>query len=141
MAWVNLPFGIEYLTPDIVNQVTENARVLKQELENKGYTVDDLVNVLASRNTQIADFAGIVQDTDNNIFKIEDVISSIYGEPWEFGSSFIKEDYQRWVLILNDMCDIIINGKGQWGILQLNDCTPTIDGKKIVLRGDSVGNN
>ena len=140
--WHNLDLNIATLEAETVNQVYENVLYLKQQAESKGITVSALVNPNASYNTQIADVLSVLQNTENDVSVInEDVTESIYfDEQKTIGSRFTLADYQRWVLCLNDLYDIIVNEKGQWGVLQLSDGIPTIDGKTIIIRGDSIGN-
>ena len=140
--WRDLDLIIETLEPETVNQVYENALYLKQQAESKGITVSSLTNPNASYSTQIADVLSVLQNTENDVAVInEDVTESIYfDEQKTIGYRFTLLDYQRWVLCLNDLYDIIVSGKGQWGILQLSDGIPTIDGKTIIIRGDSIGN-
>lgn len=140
--WRDLDLNITTLETETVNQVYENVAYLKQVAESKGITVSALTNPNARYDTQISDVLSVLQNTENDVAVInEDVTESIYfDEQKTIGSRFTLADYQRWVLCLNDLYDIIVNGKGKWGILQLSDGIPTIDGKTIIMRGDSIGN-
>lgn len=140
--WRDLDLNIATLEAETVNQVYENAAYLKQVAESKGITVSALTNPNARYDTPIADVLSVLQNTENDVAVInEDVTESIYfDEQKTIGSRFTLADYQRWVLCLYDLYDIIVNEKGQWGILQLSDGIPTIGGKTIIMRGDSIGN-
>lgn len=139
--WRDLDLNVATLEAETVNQVYENALYLKQQAESKGITVSSLVNPNASYNTQIADVLSVLQNTENDVAVInKDVAESIYyDEQKTIGSRFTLADYQRWVLCLTDLYDIIVNGKCKWGILKLSDGIPTIGGKTIIMRGDSIG--
>lgn len=147
MSWNELDLYIDTLEAETVNAVMENVSFLRQELVNKGFTVDSFVNVSASMKDYIAYIRGILQDVETEIGKINEayknsthIESRYYYEETTYGAYFRKTDYQRWVLILNDLYDIIVNGNGRWVFLQLTDCIPTINGEDILLRGDSIGN-
>ena len=139
--WSDLDLNIATLEAETVNQVYENAAYLKQIAESKGITVSALTNPNASYSTPIANVLSVLQNTENDVAVInEDVTESIYfDERKTIGSRFTLADYQRWVLCLTDLYGIIVENKGQWGILQLSDGIPTIGGKTIIIRGDSIG--
>lgn len=138
MGWIDLNLNIDKLTHTIVNQVNENSKVLRDELVNKGYTVGTLINILAEHDTQIIDFFDVISGTDDNIGVFDDVtgIGSVYYEPWNVGEHFTVDDYNRWVMTLIDLYDIIMNGVGLWRGLVLSDGRPTIDGKRIIIRDE-----
>lgn len=139
MSWHNLPLNIEYLEYDIVNNVYDNIVYLKDALESYGYSVNTLTIVNAQVSTPIVEVVNKLLGIEDDLTKVCDVVfSPEYRTPWTLREEFILADYQRWVLILNDLYSTIIEDKGKWGVLQLSDCIPTINSLSIVIRGDSI---
>lgn len=140
MSWTNLPITVETLEAATVNKVYENIQFLRDKLEEYEYTVDTLDVVNARYYTQIVDVRTQLQNVENDLTKInEGITSAYYIEHKDIGVRFKLTDYQRWVKILNDLYDILVNGKGRWGILTLSDCIPTINDQNILIRGETVG--
>ena len=140
MSWHNLDFNISTLEAETVNNVFENIEFLRNAAIEKGISVETLTVLLAETDTIIAEIGAVLQNIENNITKINNVTeSAYYREHKEIGKWFRLPDYQRWVLILSDLYDIIINEKGKWQILSLNDGIPTISNKKIIIRGEVLG--
>ena len=143
--WRDLELNIATLEAETVNQVYENALYLKQQAESRGITVSELVNSNASYSTQIADVLSVLQNTENDVSVInEDVTESVYfNEKKTIGSHFTLADYQRWVLCLKDLYDIIVNGKGQWSRLYLTQEQGQpfvqIDNNDVFIRGNIIG--
>jgi len=142
--WRDLDLNIATLEAETVNQVYENAAYLKQVAESKGITVSALTNPNASYSTQIVDVLSVLQNTENDVAVInEDVTESIYfDEQKTIGSRFTLSDYQRWVLCLSDLYDILVNEKGQWGQLYLtqeeNQPDVQINENDVYIRGDMI---
>ena len=47
-----------------------------------------------------------------------------------------RQQWQRWIDILNDMYSIVTGEKNKWCQMLCNDGYPTINGKKIIVRGN-----
>lgn len=145
MMWNELELEIATLEAETVNKVYENIAFLKEQAELKGLTVRQIEAANAAMNTIIAEVGNVLQRVENGLTVInEDVTESIYyDEAKTIGSEFKLKDYQRWILCLRDLYDIIVNGKGKWGILRLTDSippvVPTFDGKIVIMRGESIG--
>lgn len=141
MSWHVLDLNPATLEAETVNFAYENLLFLKSAAEEKGLLVDALTNPNAQMSTEIAQVRGKLQDVEDDLTVINEQIaeSMHYGEHFDIGSIFNLNDYQRWVLCLNDLYSIIIDNKGKWAILRLNNGTPTINDKPIILRGDKIG--
>ena len=137
MAWQNLPEYVPTLEATTVNQAYDNIDYLRDAMISQGKTVDVLSPVHAEHSTPISEVVNILTNMEEDITILdEQVPSAFYVEPWEVSSSFTRENYKRWIMVMNDIYDIIINGKANWGRLRLSDGYPIIDGKRILMRGD-----
>ena len=143
--WRDLDLNIVTLEAETVNQVYQNVAYLKDVAESKGITVSALTNPNASYSTQIVTVLYVLQNAEDDVSTInEDVTESIYfDEHKTIGMWFRLEDYQRWVLCLNDLYDIIVNEKGQWGRLYLTQEQGQpfvqIENDDVYIRGDTLG--
>lgn len=130
-----LDLYVQTLEAETVNQAYSELSYLATQAQ-----VPVIEQVNASYSTEICDVKPTLQTMERNFDALNAVVESIYWEQSKtVGVYFRLEDYQRWVNMLRDLFDIIINGKGQWGILQLSDGIPTIDGKSIIMRGEQFG--
>jgi hypothetical protein len=147
MSWTDLPLNIDTLEYNIVNRVQENATILKDALVAAGYTVNYPTLYDAQLSTPIWRVRYVIQSTEDAIEAIEAVTPSVYFEGaknfFDDGRFFLTA-YQRWVLMLNDFYDIIINGKGQWGQMYLTaedgnpDAYELASGNDFYIRGDVI---
>ena len=144
MSWNELELNIALLQPYIVNQVYENIEYLKGALETKGISVDTLQVVNAQYDTQIVDVANMLQSIENDLDKINDnkAQSTYYNEHKDIGNIFTVDDYNRWVLILNDLYDIIVNNKGIYKAIKIKENGlykyMIIDNKQVVVRDEVI---
>lgn len=142
MIWEKLKYPIQKVTAEVVNDVRNNIEFLQLEMINRGLTVDKLVGKSAWYGVQIADVVKILQGVENDIDVINETIaeSIYYKDPNIIGNSFSAEEYHRWVLILNDMYDIIINDKGYYSTLILSDGNIAVDnsGAYFTIRGGKI---
>lgn len=144
MSWNELELNIDVLQPYIVNQVYENIEYIKGALETKGISVDTLQVVNAKYDTQIVDVANKLQSIENDLDKINDnkAQSIYYTEHKDIGNIFTVDDYNRWVLILNDLYDIIANNKGIYKAIKIQENGQykymIIDNKQVVVRDEVV---
>lgn len=139
--WNELPKDIPTLEVEIVNKTYENLCLLRDKAIEKGLTVREFIEVEASHSTLVAAVRDELNHIEDAIQTLdEDVSESIYyGERKIIGSYFDYWDYLRWVNVINDLHGIVFENKGKWGVLQLSDGCPTIDSKKIIIRGDGIG--
>lgn len=107
-----------------------------------GNTSNNIRNIEAYVNTKFIEIFDILFNIEYNLNIISDNIckSAYYVEPKIIGDyASNRDDIWRWIQILNDMYGILTNEKGKWQYLLCNDGLPTIENKKILLRGDVVG--
>ena len=146
MAWIELELNPQYLTAENVNNVYENCLYIAERLEELQASIDstDVEHPHAAMNSEIGEIQEILQTIENDINVVNEsdyndinIVSQYYDEPKQIGMYFTREDYKRWVLILNDLYDII--EKGIWQILSLQYEVPVFPNNKIiVLRGERL---
>lgn len=153
--WHNLELDIQTLEAETINDVYENIQFLKDKLEEYGYTVATLDVVNAQYNTYIANILTQLQNVENDLTDINADVTSIYykshreiaeGQTHRKKAYFNKEAYDRWVNVLNDLYEIIIDGKGVWGVLRATDGVLRNSKKSTrrtdvvyAIRGDTLG--
>ena len=141
-VWFNYTEPLEILTATDVKHIKSNIATIRSMLLLKGYEVESLKEIYAETNTELNHLFDILQNIEYNLDVISDndVKSIYYGEPkiiGEYASN--REDIWRWLQILNDMYNILNDSFGKWQYLLCEDGYPTIDGKKILVRGDFIG--
>ena len=141
-VWFNYTEPLEILTAADVKHIKSNIATIRSMLLLKGYEVESLKEIYAETNTELNHLFDILQNIEYNLDVISDndVKSIYYGEPkiiGEYASN--REDIWRWLQVLNDMYNILNGSFGKWQYLLCKDGFPTIDGKKILVRGDFIG--
>lgn len=140
--WYTLDMNIKTLEADTVRIKLYNDIVFIREwLVDKGYSPSSLQSSYAYYNTPINQVRNELQKIEDNIDvinSVDTIVSIYYDQHKTIGSTFTLEDYQRWVLILNDLLSTYRKNR-RWAKLRLSDCIPTIDGKEITIRGDEIG--
>ena len=84
----------------------------------------------------------LLQNIEYNLDVISDnsAKSIYYVEPKVIGDyASNKSDIWRWLQILNEMYNILTGVFPKWQYLLCKDGFPTINGKKILVRGDFIG--
>lgn len=119
MSWNNLPLQVKTLEAETVNKVYENIVYIAIEAIAKGMATADLLanltEVEAEMSTPIALIGSILQSVEDDLTLLNEVSESIYYEGLVTITKYFRlEDYQRWILILNDLYSIIIEDKGEW---------------------------
>lgn len=140
--WYFYKSPIKMLESEDINNVSSNIQVIKELLLVKGMQADALRDIEANVFTPFSNVFDILQNIEYNLTAINQnsVKSAYYVDEVQIGEyASNKDDIWRWVQVLNDLFDILTQEKGAWGYLLLNDGFPTIDGKKILLRGDLIG--
>lgn len=141
--WYDYSTPIEILNVNDIKNILSNINTIRLILTQKGYLIDDLIEVEAKFGSQFkGDILEILQNIEYNldIISNNDAKSIYYVEPKTVGEyASNKEDIWRWVQILNEMHDIVTGVYGKWEYLLCNDGYPTINGKKILVRGDMIG--
>jgi hypothetical protein len=140
--WYFYKSPIKMLESEDINNISSNIQVVKELLLVKGMQADVLRDIEANVFTPFSNVFDILLNIEYNLTAINQnsVKSAYYGEAVEIGEYASNiDDVWRWIQVLNDLFDILTLEKGAWGYLLLNDGFPTIDGKKILLRGDLIG--
>ena len=141
-VWYNYSQPIEILNASDVQHIKSNIITIRSMLLLKGYNVESLYNIIADINTPLINIFDILQNIEYNLDAISDndVKSIYYIEPKTIGEyASNKDDIWRWISILNEMYNILTGSFGKWQYLLCADGSPTINGKKILVRGDFVG--
>jgi hypothetical protein len=131
-----------YLNSEDVNYIQENIKTIKTLLETKGQVVEELNIKTALKSTPIVEIVDIIDNIEYNLYKVNSTkISSPYKDGYTIYGRYApdKSNILKWIKMLNDLFDILTGVKGQWGYLLCADGYPTIDGKRLVLRGDLIG--
>jgi hypothetical protein len=132
----------QYLNSEDVNYIQTNMRTLETILTSKGYTVQDITTITVLKSTPFAQMFDILQNIEYNLDKVNStgLYTPYYVEPKKIGKyAPDKNAIWRWIQTLNDLFDILTGVAGQWGYLLCTDGYPTIDGNRLLLRGDLIG--
>lgn len=141
-TWFEYVEPIEILNTEDIANIQSNITTIRNMLLSKGYSVADLEDAVATKDVHFINVLDFLQNIEYNLDRISDndCQSIYYVEPNTVGDMALnKADIWRWVQILNDMYGILSGQFGKWGQLVCSDGYPTINGKKIVLRGDMIG--
>ena len=145
---------VDFLTENVLNNIWRNAQIIKAlfDLQTKDKykigaitkppqsTVNGVVQPYGG--TQLADVKAVLDgvETDMQVLnssKIESIyyITSSYRiDPWGID----KAGVWRWLQILEDLFQMLTTDVGFWGCLQCTDGVPTVDGRTLAARGNSV---
>lgn len=141
-TWYDYSQPIEILNTEDIKNIQANITTIRNMLLSKGYLVSDLDDAVPLKGTHFINVLDFLQKIEYNLDRISDndCQSIYYVEPKTVGDvALSKADIWRWVQILDDMYLILSGQFGKWGRLVCSDGYPTIGGKKIVLRGDIIG--
>lgn len=141
-TWYDYSTALEILNSEDVERISSNIRTIRSMLLTKGYEVSNLNAVISAKSTELVDIFDLLQNIEYNLDVINSsgIQSVYYVEPKTIGEyASNKEDIWRWLQILNDLYSILTGQRGQWGTLLCTNGYPTIDGKRILLRGDLIG--
>lgn len=148
MSWNVLPLQIKTLEAETVNKVYENIVYIAIEAIGKGMATIDLLNnmteVEAEMSTPIALIGSILQSVEDDLSLLNEVSESVYYDGLVTITRYFRlEDYQRWILILNDLYDIIVEGKGEWAqaysLTEEDEPDFQIDGADVYIRSGTNG--
>lgn len=132
----------KYLNSEDVTCIHTNMRTIETLLKNKGYSPEALTSVYVTKSTPFVEMFDILQNIEYNLDKVNgtELYTPYYVEPKKIGKyAPDKEAIWRWLQTLNDLFDILTGVAGQWGYLLCTDGYPTIDGNRLLLRGDLIG--
>ncbi len=144
-VWYKYTEPLDILNASDINNAQSNIETLKTILDIHvgNYGVGLMVKP-ASLNTPFSE----VVDTLNAIEYNLDVLNTAYTRSVYYGESYSAvaggkahntQQIWRWFQILNDLLPIAKLEVGKWGHLLCTDGFPTINGKRILLRGDLIG--
>lgn len=141
-VWHDYSTPIEILNVSDIENIKSNMDTIRKLLVLNEYNVEQLVDVNETYGTQFNGVLEILQNIEYNldILNNNDAKSIYYIEPktvGEYGSN--KDDIWRWIQVLNEMYDILTGTFGKWQYLLCADGYPTINGKKLLVRGDIIG--
>lgn len=143
-TWYRYDEPLEILNASDINNAVSNAKVIHTALTKKGYTLNEFKENFADYSTQYVDIVDKLNNVEYNLNILNNptIMSIFYGEPvWKYAgeTGHNKEEIWRWFQILEDMLEIVQGLKGKWGYLLCNNGYPTINGKRLVVRGDLIG--
>lgn len=140
--WYNYSMPLEILNASDVENIKSNIRTIRSLLLSKGYEVEPLNEIVARVNTPLNNMFDLLQNIEYNLDVISDnsAKSIYYVEPKVIGDyASNKSDIWRWLQILNEMYNILTGVFPKWQYLLCTDGFPTIDNKRILVRGDLIG--
>lgn len=140
--WYDYSTPLEILNASDVENIKSNIRTIRSLLLSKGYEVEPLKEITARVNTPLNNMFDLLQNIEYNLDVISDnsAKSIYYVEPKVIGDyASNKSDIWRWLQILNEMYNILTGVFPKWQYLLCEDGYPTIDEKRILIRGDLIG--
>lgn len=140
--WYDYSMPLEILNASDVENIKSNIRTIRSLLLSKGYEVEPLKEIISRVNTPLNNMFDLLQNIEYNLDVISDnsAKSIYYVEPKVIGDyASNKSDIWRWLQILNEMYNILTGIFPKWQYLLCTDGFPTIDGRKILVRGDFIG--
>lgn len=140
--WYDYAVPLEVLNVNDIKNIKSNIVTIKSILLLKGYDVEALREIPTEINTPLNNIFDLLQNIEYNLDVISDndAKSIYYVESKTIGEyASNRDDIWRWIQILNEMYNILTGVYGKWQYLLCTDGYPTIEGKKILTRGDFVG--
>jgi hypothetical protein len=143
-TWYNYTEPLEILNAEDINNAQANISTIKAILTDKGYSLAELTTETASYNSELVKIIDILNAVEYNLDVINNtpVRSIYYGESYRAvagGLAHNTKQIWRWFEVLNDVIKIVTGKVGKWGYLLCLDGYPTINGKRLILRGDLIG--
>lgn len=143
-VWHRYDEPLEVLNAEDINNISDNIAVIETILKFKGYDIKNLKEINASFSSEIVKIFDILNAIEYNLTVINspNIMSIYYGDavlkmPTDYAHN--REEIWRWIQILEDMLEIVQGIKPKWGALLCTNGYPTINGKKIIVRGDFIG--
>lgn len=140
-TWYDYSAPIEILNSEDIAHIDSNIKTIRAMLLAGGYTIDSLSTIDKEKNTQFYKIFDILQNIEYNLDRINstEIKSIYYGAPVIVGNiAENREQIWRWIQILNDLYNVLNGTFGRWSVLLCLDGYPTIDDKKILIRGDVI---
>lgn len=140
-VWYDYSEPLEVLNSEDVNHIYSNMQTIQSLLLENGYNVN-LIDTTTEKSISLSKMLELLQNIEYNLDRLNDTgFRSIhYVQPKTVGSKASNyNDIWRWLQILNEMY-LMLNGTfGKWEYVLLDDGYPTIDGKRLLIRGDTIG--
>lgn len=140
-TWYDYPVPIDILNAEDVRNFHSDMTVLRGLILLRGESLPAFAEVDAQTNTPYRSIRALLQAVEDNL---EILNSTPYGSAY-YGAHITfakyapnKQQIFRWQQSINDMHNILKGDARMWQTLRLADGYPTIDGKKILIRGDYV---
>lgn len=140
-TWYDYPVPLDILNAEDVRHFHSDMTVLRGLILLRGESLPAFAEVDAQTNTPYRSMRTLLQSVEDNleILNSTPYRSAYYGEHITFAKyAPNKQQIFRWQQSINDMHNILKGNVGMWQTLRLTDGYPTIDGKKILIRGDYV---
>ena len=111
----------------VLNLKEENQKLKLSTIENiSEYSLETCIQTILEYNLDV-----ISDNSAKSIYYVEPKVIGDYASN--------KSDIWRWLQILNEMYNILTGVFPKWQYLLCKDGFPTIDGRKILVRGDFIG--
>lgn len=143
-TWYSYTEPLEILNAEDINNAQANCETIKSILTAKGYSISNLSKETAEYNSPLVKIVDILNSVEYNLDVLNDtnVKSIYYGESYRAvagGLAHNTKQIWRWFEVLNDVIKIVTGKVGKWGYLLCLDGYPTINGKRLIVRGDLIG--
>ena len=142
-VWYNYTEPLDVFNASDLNNAQSNAETIRSILIDKGYAVSKMSAERASVDTPYFNVIDKLNSVEYNLDILDNSLKSIYYiksyRAFEGRKAHNKEEIWRWFQVLNDLKNIVLGNQGIWGYLLCSDGYPTINGKKIITRGDLIG--
>lgn len=143
-TWYNYTEPLEILNATDFNNAQSNIATIRDIMTSKGYDLSEVVISPASYNTPLNVIVDKLNSVEYNLDVLNEqgAMSIYYGDSFRVvpgGFAHNTEQIWRWFKVLNDLLPIAKGEAGKWGYLLCKDGYPTINGKRILVRGDLVG--
>lgn len=143
-TWYSYAEPLEILNAEDINNAQANCETIKSILTAKGYSISNLSKETAGYNSPLVKIVDILNSVEYNLDVLNDtnVKSIYYGESYRAvagGLAHNTKQIWRWFEVLNDILPVAKGEKGNWGRLLCSNGYPTINGKRLIVRGDLIG--
>lgn len=140
-TWYDYPAPLDILNAEDVQNIHADMSVLRGLILLRGDTVSTFTEVDAHTNTPYRSMRSLLQSVEDNLTILNNTqyFSAYYREHVEYGAyAPNKQQIFRWLQIINDMHNILTGKTGMWQTLRCTDGYPTINGKRLIIRGDTI---
>lgn len=141
-VWHSFAEPIEVLNTEELNKIISNMNTIGIMLRASGRTIEEIASLTAEKGIKYLGVVDFLHDIGYTLDVLNSTdIVSIYGtESFEITDKAPnKEDIWRWLQCLEDLYLILRGSFGKWQYLLCENGLPTINGKKIVVRGEKIG--